>query len=64
MSHTIPDLYAQIQLWVQSGAGSADAERKEVVRSTLHKLENRLKKVRTCQDVASGLRAGPTDVLV
>ncbi|KAK7422488.1 hypothetical protein QQZ08_009478 [Neonectria magnoliae] len=44
MNHNIPDLYAQIQLWVQSGAGSADAERKEVVRHTLNRLETRLKK--------------------
>ncbi|KAL6408246.1 hypothetical protein AUP68_08100 [Ilyonectria robusta] len=44
MRDEIPDLLAQIELWVQSGAGSADAERKEVVRRTLNELESRLKK--------------------
>ncbi|KAF7549239.1 hypothetical protein G7Z17_g6514 [Cylindrodendrum hubeiense] len=44
MRDEIPALLAQIELWVQSGAGSADAERKEVVRCTLTELEGRLKR--------------------
>ncbi|KAH7161710.1 hypothetical protein EDB81DRAFT_683686 [Dactylonectria macrodidyma] len=44
MRDEIPALFAQIELWVQSGAGSADAERKEVVRRTLNELEGRLKR--------------------
>lgn len=53
MRDEIPDLLAQLELWVQSGAGSADAERKEVVRCTLNELESRLKKVGRDQDGAS-----------
>ncbi|KAH7129906.1 hypothetical protein B0J13DRAFT_627047 [Dactylonectria estremocensis] len=44
MRDEIPALFAQVELWVQSGAGTADAERKEVVRRTLDELESRLKR--------------------
>lgn len=42
----IPAVLRDIELWVQSGAGSIDAERKEEMRTTLNTLEARLTRVR------------------
>ena len=44
--HDIPALLGDIELWVQSGARSVDAERKEAIRETLNTMESRLKRVR------------------
>jgi len=41
----IPNLLSNVQLWVQSGAGSADAEQKEETRRALDELEARLRRV-------------------
>jgi len=41
----IPALLEDIELWVQSGAGSVDAEQKTVIRETLSMLEARLNRV-------------------
>lgn len=41
----IPALLGDVELWVQSGAGTADAEQKRVVRETLNTLESQLKEV-------------------
>jgi hypothetical protein len=43
----IPALLGDVELWVQSGAGSVDAERKEKIRETLSTVEARLKQVRS-----------------
>ncbi|KAK6227425.1 hypothetical protein QIS74_00980 [Colletotrichum tabaci] len=40
----IPALVGDVALWVQSGAGSTDAEQKRAVRETLDEVERRLKK--------------------
>ncbi|RDW75398.1 hypothetical protein BP6252_06540 [Coleophoma cylindrospora] len=40
----IPALLSDIQLWIQSGAGTMDAERKRLVRDTLNTLEVQLKR--------------------
>ncbi|KAK0707804.1 hypothetical protein B0H67DRAFT_647946 [Lasiosphaeris hirsuta] len=40
----IPDLISQVDLWLQSGAGSASAEKKQFVRNTLDGLEARLQR--------------------
>lgn len=42
----IPALLGEIKLWVQSGAGGQDAERKEEIRQTLDLMEVRMKRVR------------------
>lgn len=42
---SIPALLGDITLWVQSGAGSMSAERKQAVRETLNVLEARLRRV-------------------
>jgi hypothetical protein len=42
----IPALLGDIELWVQSGAGTVDAERKEEIRETVNVLEARLQRVR------------------
>ena len=44
----IPAVLGDIDLWVQSGAGSVDAERREEIRITLNALEARLTEVRYC----------------
>lgn len=41
----IPALLAQLQLWVQSGAGTAGAEHKEAVRKVLGDLEAAINEV-------------------
>ncbi len=41
----IPALLREVELWVQSGAGSMDEERKQAVRETLDALEVRLRRV-------------------
>lgn len=41
----IPSLLSNIQLWVQSGAGSAAAEQREDIRRALDALEARLRSV-------------------
>jgi hypothetical protein len=43
---SIPAALGDIELWVQSGAGSLDAERKEEMRKRLNTLEARLTRVR------------------
>lgn len=53
----IPALLGDVDLWVQSGAGTMDAERKRVVRQTLDALEARLTRVKKSlikSDYASG----------
>ena len=48
----IPALLGDIKLWVESGAGTVNAEQKEKVRQTLNIVEARLKRVgKACQDV-------------
>jgi len=42
----IPALLGDVELWVQSGAGTVDAERRAEIRETLNVLEARLKRVR------------------
>lgn len=46
INNNIPVLLGEVELWVQSGAGSVDAERKEKIRKTLSTVEARLKQVR------------------
>lgn len=41
----IPALLEDVELWVQSGAGSVDAEQKAAIRETLNMLEARLNRV-------------------
>jgi hypothetical protein len=41
----IPNLISHIELWVQSGAGTATAEKKRAVREALDQLENELRRV-------------------
>jgi flagellin-like hook-associated protein FlgL len=41
----IPALLEDVELWVQSGAGSVDAEQKAAIRETLNNLEARLNRV-------------------
>jgi hypothetical protein len=42
----IPALLGDIELWIQSGAGTVDAERKAEIRETVNALEAQLKRVR------------------
>lgn len=42
---SIPAILGDIALWVQSGSGTANAERNQVVRETLNALEARLRRV-------------------
>ena len=42
----IPAFLGDVELWVQSGAGSVNAERREAIRETLYILETRLNRVR------------------
>ncbi|KAI0003171.1 hypothetical protein F4779DRAFT_602144 [Xylariaceae sp. FL0662B] len=44
MNNDISVLLGEVELWVQSGSGSMDAERKQVVREALDTLESRLKR--------------------
>ncbi|KAI5461911.1 hypothetical protein BGZ63DRAFT_423233 [Mariannaea sp. PMI_226] len=44
MKDKIPALLAQIELWVRSGAGTADAERKETIRRNLNHLKVHLER--------------------
>ena len=41
----IPNLISRVELWVQSGAGTATAERKRAVREALDQLEVELRRV-------------------
>jgi hypothetical protein len=41
----IPAFLGDVALWVESGAGSVDAEQKKAVRETLDKVEDNLKRV-------------------
>lgn len=41
----IPNLLSNVKLWVQTGAGTADAERKLAVRKALDVFEDRLRGV-------------------
>jgi hypothetical protein len=41
----IPSLLSSIELWVQSGSGTADAERKQAVREAVDGFENSLRSV-------------------
>ncbi|ROW15158.1 hypothetical protein VPNG_03092 [Cytospora leucostoma] len=45
LEHNVPALLRDIELWVQSGAGSASAEEKLAVRRVLGKVEKSLEKV-------------------
>lgn len=45
LRNEIPALLRDVDLWVESGAGTMDAERKRFVRQTLDALEDRLKRV-------------------
>jgi hypothetical protein len=47
IQNDIPALLGDIKLWVESGAGTVNAEQKEKVRETLNTVEARLKRVRT-----------------
>ncbi|KIW75046.1 hypothetical protein Z517_11817 [Fonsecaea pedrosoi CBS 271.37] len=42
MNNAIPALLGSIELWVQSGAGSLGAERKQAVRDTIRGIESKL----------------------
>jgi hypothetical protein len=46
---SIPAILGDITLWVQSGAGSVSAERKQAVCETLNSLEARLRRVNTSE---------------
>lgn len=39
LTNEIPELLGKIKLWVQSGAGSLDCERKEIARNTCDHVE-------------------------
>ncbi|TVY32961.1 hypothetical protein LSUB1_G006630 [Lachnellula subtilissima] len=52
----IPALLEDVELWVQSGAGSVDAEQKAAIRETLNMLEARLNRI-LAQRVAEWTRA-------
>lgn len=45
LEHNVPALLRDIELWVQSGAGSASAEEKQAVTRVLGKVEKNLEKV-------------------
>lgn len=45
LEHSVPALLQDIELWVQSGAGSASAEEKQAVTRVLDKVERTLEKV-------------------
>lgn len=45
LEHNVPALLRDIELWVQSGAGSASAEEKQAVTRVLGKVERNLEKV-------------------
>ncbi|OAL35776.1 hypothetical protein AYO20_04926 [Fonsecaea nubica] len=42
MTNAIPALLGSVELWVQSGAGSLGAERKQAVRDTIRGIESKL----------------------
>lgn len=42
MKNTIPALLGSIELWVQSGSGSASAERKRDIRNVLDRMQSEL----------------------
>jgi len=46
MNDDIPAFLGDVELWVQSGAGTVDAERRGEIRETLNVLEARLQGVR------------------
>jgi hypothetical protein len=46
IKNDIPALLGDIDLWIQSGAGTVDAERKAEIRETVNALEAQLKRVR------------------
>ncbi len=48
MCELVPALLAEVELWVQSGADTLDAEQRAAVRSTISTLENRLSTVSQC----------------
>lgn len=43
----IPDVLSHVDLWVQTGAGTADAERKRAVREAVYRFGDRLRRVST-----------------
>lgn len=45
ITNAIPALLGSIELWIQSGAGSVSAERKEAIRSALDEIERELEAV-------------------
>lgn len=64
----IPNLLSRLRLWVQSRAGSPDAEKRKRTRNVLNAMEYRLKRVRILsgsagrcfQRVLTPLKTGPT----
>lgn len=45
IQNDIPALLEDVGLWVESGAGTMDAERKRIVRQALDAMEDRLRRV-------------------
>jgi len=45
MQDKIPNLISRVELWVQSGAGTAGAEQKQAVRVALDQLEASVRQV-------------------
>ena len=48
MRDSIPELLSNVELWVRSGAGSANAEQKQMVREALDTIERQLRRVCAC----------------
>jgi hypothetical protein len=46
LNDDIPALLGGVQLWVQSGAGNVDAERREEIHQVLSTVEAQMKRVR------------------
>lgn len=42
MCDAVPALLGSLQLWVDSGAGTAGAERKELIRSAVDQIERQM----------------------
>jgi hypothetical protein len=45
MQDKLPNLVSRIELWVQSGTGTAGAEQKQAVRAALDQLEALIRQV-------------------
>lgn len=46
MHNSIPALLGSLQLWIDSGAGTADAEMKRSIRETIKKTKRQISSVR------------------